>query len=98
MVINWSKEGLLTGPSLAKKNKNLFLRWSSKNVKNEKWIFSKTCLILFVSGREKNAHFRAHYLFLPKIFWDQNSDHQENYKHCGFSGNCPNPKTTPFLK
>ena len=48
-----------------------FLRWSSKNVKNQKkWIFSKNCLTLFVSGREiKNAHFRAHYLFWPKIFF-----------------------------
>ena len=49
----------------------VFLRWSSKNVKNQKkWIFSKNCLTLFVSGREiKNAHFRAHYLFWPKIFF-----------------------------
>ena len=57
--------------------KNSFLRWSSKNVKNQKkWIFSKNCLTLFVSGREKNAHFRAHYLFWP-IFFDQNSAKQE---------------------
>ena len=47
-----------------------FLRWSFKNVKNQKkWIFSKNCLTLFVSGREKNAHFRAHYLFWPKFFF-----------------------------
>ena len=37
--------------------------------KIKKWTFSKNCLTLFVSGREKNAHFRAHYLFLPKVFW-----------------------------
>ena len=57
-----------------------FLRWSSKNVKNQtKWIFSKNWLTLFVSAREKkNAHFRAHYLFWPKIFWAQNSANQEN--------------------
>ena len=50
---------------------SFFLRWSSTNVKNQKkWIFSKNCLTLFVSGREiKNAHFRAHYLFWPKIFF-----------------------------
>ena len=30
--------------------------------------FCKNCLTLFVSGREKNAHFRAHYVFWPKIF------------------------------
>ena len=35
----------------------------------KKWIFSKNWLTLFVSGREKNAHFRAHYLFWPKIFF-----------------------------
>ena len=47
--------------------KIVFLRWSSKNVKKaKKWIFSKNCLTLFVSGREKKAHFRAHYLFWPK--------------------------------
>ena len=38
---------------------------------SEKIIFSKNCLTLFVSGREKNAHFRAHYLFWP--FGAQNS-------------------------
>ena len=54
-----------------------FLRWSSKNVKNKKMDFSKNCLTLFVSGREKNAHFRAHYLFWPKFFLDQNSAKQE---------------------
>ena len=37
--------------------------------KAKKWIFSKNCLTLFVSGREKNAHFRAHYLFWPKFFF-----------------------------
>ena len=45
-----------------------FLRWSSKNVKNQKNDFCKHCLTLFVSGREKNAHFRAHYLFWPSFF------------------------------
>ena len=37
--------------------------------KSKKWIFSKNWLTLFVSGREKNAHFRAHYLFWPNIFF-----------------------------
>ena len=43
----------------------------------ERWkrlIFSKKCLTRFVSGREKKVHFRAHYLFRPKIFWAQNSE------------------------
>ena len=34
--------------------------------KIKKWIFCRNCLTLFVSGREKNAPFRAHYLFWPK--------------------------------
>ena len=38
--------------------KNRFsLRWSSKHVKNKKWIFSKNWLTLFVSGREKKRAF-----------------------------------------
>ena len=63
--------------------------------KVKKWIFSKNCLTPFVSGREKN-HFRAHYLFWPKFFLDQNSVNQENYKNSGFSRNCPEPRMTPF--
>ena len=41
--------------------KIVFLRWSSKNEKMKKWIFNRNCLT--VSGREKNEHFRVHYLF-----------------------------------
>ena len=36
--------------------------------KSKKWIICKNWLTLFVSGREKNAHFRAHYLFWPIFF------------------------------
>ena len=43
----------------------------------KKWILNKNCLTLFVSGREKNAHFRAHYLFWRKFSWDQNSENQK---------------------
>ena len=47
-----------------------FWRWSSKNVKNpQKWIFGKNWVTLFVRKGEKTAHFRAHYLFWPKIFF-----------------------------
>ena len=75
------------------------MRWSSKNVKNpQKWMFIKNCLTLFVSGREKNTHFRAHYLFWPKIFfWTNTVQTGKNYKNSGFSGNCPKPKMTPFF-
>ena len=37
--------------------------------KNDWFFFCKNCLTLFVSGREKKAHFRAHYLFWPKSFF-----------------------------
>ena len=58
--------------------KNSVLKaWSSKMRKIKKGMFCKNCLTLFVSGREKNTHFRAHYLFWPNIFLDQNSENQE---------------------
>ena len=58
--------------------------------------FFKNCLTLFVSGREKNAHFRAHYLFWPNFFTktDRTTKH---YKNRAFSGKCPKPKMTPFF-
>ena len=48
-----------------------FLRWSSKNVKKQKkWIFSKNCLTLFVSGREKKRAFSCTLSVLAKkFFW-----------------------------
>ena len=47
-----------------------FLRWSSKNVKKQKkWIFSKNCLTLFVSGREKKRAFSCTLSVLAKIFF-----------------------------
>ena len=39
--------------------------------------FCKNCLTLFVSGREKNAHFRAQCLFGPKILFAYNTVNQE---------------------
>ena len=48
----------------------VFLRWSSKNVKKQKeWIFSKNCLTLFVSGREKKRAFSCTLSVLAKIFF-----------------------------
>ena len=44
----------------------------------KRWIFEKNALTLFESGRKKNAHFRAHYLFLAKnAFWTKNRHNQE---------------------
>ena len=55
-----------------------FLRWSSKNVKNQKnWIFSQNCLTLFVSGREKESAFSLQLSVSAKFFLDQNSVKQE---------------------
>ena len=74
--------------------KIVFLRWSS-----ETEIFLENCLTLFVSGREKNAHFRACYLFWPNFFWTKAVKTRKNYKNSGFNGNCPKPKMTHvFLK
>ena len=48
----------------------LFWRWSSKIVKNpKKWIFSKNCLTLFVSGREKKRAFSCALSVWAKIFF-----------------------------
>ena len=47
-----------------------FLRWSCKNVKNQKRIFSKNWLTLFVSGREKKRAFSCTLSVLAKkCFW-----------------------------
>ena len=55
-----------------------FLRWSSENVKEpQKWFLAKIAWhYLCQEGRKKRA-FRAHYLFWPKMFLDQNSVNQE---------------------
>ena len=56
----------------------VFLRWSSKNVKDQKkWIFSKNCLTLFVSGREKKPRIFVATICFGQIFLDQNSVKQE---------------------
>ena len=57
----------------------VFLRWSSKNVKNQKknGFLAKIAWHYLCQEGRKNAHFRAHYLFWPKIFLDQNSVNQE---------------------
>ena len=54
-----------------------FLRWSSKNMKNQKKMDFQQKLpdTICVSKGEK-THFRAHYLFWP-YFFDQNSVNQE---------------------
>ena len=47
-------------------------------MKNQKkWIFSKNCLTLFVSGREEKRAFSLQLSVLVKFFLDQNSVKQE---------------------
>ena len=49
---------------------SFFLRWSSKNVKKQKKGFlAKIAWHYLCQEGRKNAHFRAHYLFWPKIFF-----------------------------
>ena len=57
----------------------VFLRWESKNVKKQKkWIFSKNCLTLFVSGREEKTRIFVHTVcFGQNFFLDQNSANHE---------------------
>ena len=48
----------------------IFWRWSSKNVKIKKNGFlAKIAWHYLCQEGRKNAHFRAHYLFWPQIFW-----------------------------
>ena len=67
--------------------------------KSKKWIFSKNCLTLFVSGREtKNAHFRCNYLFWPKFFFGPKQCKAENTIKIGVSADiAKKTKMTPFL-
>ena len=45
--------------------------------KSKKWTFSKNCLTLFVSGREKKTRIFVHTICFGQIFLDQNSAKQE---------------------
>ena len=66
--------------------------------KSKKWIFSKNCLKLFVSGREKSAHFRAHYLFWPNTFClAQTSANQETLLKYWFPRKLPKTKNDTFF-
>ena len=56
--------------------KLVFLRWSSKNEKNENWFLAKIAWHYLCREGKKNAHFRAHDLFWPNNFSDQNSENQ----------------------
>ena len=82
--------------------KNSFFKVVIQNCeKSKKWIFSKNCLTLFVSGREKkNAHFRAHHLFWPNFFFGPKQCKAGNTIKIGVSAEIvkkQKAKMTPFF-
>ena len=63
--------------------------------KRKKRIFSKNCLALFVSGREKIRAFSCTLSVLAKMFfWTKTMKTRKIYKNSGFSEACPKPKMT----
>ena len=67
--------------------------------KSKKWIFSKNCLTLFVSGREKKAHFRCNYLFWPKFLFGPKQCKAGNTIKIGVSADiAKKTKMPPFLE
>ena len=79
--------------------KRVFLRWSSKNVKNQKkWIFSKNWLTLFVSGMEKKRAFSCTLSVLAKIFFGPKQCKAGNTIKIGVSAEiAKKAKMTPFF-
>ena len=70
--------------------------------KSKKWIFSKNCLTLFVSGREKNAGEKTRIFvhticFGQNFFWIKTVQSRKHYKNRVFSGNCKKAKLTPVF-
>ena len=65
--------------------------------KSKKWILSKNCLTLFVSGREKKRAFLCTLSVLAKIFGPKTVQSRKHYKNRGFSGNCKKSKNDTFL-
>ena len=79
--------------------KIVFLRWSSKNERHEKkWIFSKICLTLFVSRREKKRAFSCTLSALAQNFCGPKQWKPGKTIKSGFGRNCPKPKMTPFFE
>ena len=63
---------------------------------DQKGIFTKNCLTLFVSGREKKRIFVHTICFGQKFFWTKTVQSRKHYKNRAFSGNCKKAKMTPF--
>ena len=61
--------------------------------------FSKNCLTLFASRREKKRAFSCTLSVLTKQFFGSKAvKTKRNYKNSGFSGNCPKPNMTLFFE
>ena len=99
---NWNKKRKWKRPKKPIKIgvfKRVVIQKCEKKQKLKNGFFAKIAWHHFGQEGRKNAHFRAHYLFWPNIFLDQNSVNQEKLKKkSGFSGNCPKPKMTPFFE
>ena len=78
-----------------KNYKIVFLRWSSKNEKHERWIFTKNCLTLFVSERERNGFF-VHTICFGQICLGHSSQNEENTKDW-FQRKLPKTKNETIL-
>ena len=79
--------------------KNRFFKVVMQKCENsKKWIFSKTRLTLFVSGREKKRAFSCTLSVLAKFFfWPKTVQTRKNYKNSGFSGKLPKSKNDTFF-
>ena len=75
-----------------------FFGWSSKNVKNQKKrIFSRKCLTLFVSGREKKRAFSCTLSVLAKMFFGPKQCKAGNTIKIGVSAEIAKNKMTSFF-
>ena len=67
--------------------KTVFVRWSSKNVKNQQKMDFSHCLTLSVSGREKKRAFSCTLSVLAKkCFGPKPVQTRKHFKNSGFSG------------
>ena len=66
--------------------------------KQKKWIFSKNCLTLFVSGREKKTPIFVHTICFGQFFLTKTVQTRKNYKNSGFSEISQNQKWHLFFE
>ena len=68
-------------------------------MKNQKkWIFSKNCLTLFVSGKGEKTRIFVHTICFGQIFfWTKTVQSRKHYKNRGFSGKLSKSKNDTFF-